>query len=89
MLDFFRSEGVPIFLTRDNSKIQTSKTWNEHMKQYWVKERFIKPHHLEQNTFELDMEYWKSDMTKVMIDYDADTKGWFKVMQHTADVHNY
>ena len=28
-------------------------------------------------------------MTKVMIDYGVDPKGWFKVMQHTADVNNH
>ena len=50
-----------------------------------VKDRFIKPHHPEQNTFERDMAYWKADMTKVMIDYDVDPKGWLKIIQHTAD----
>ena len=90
MLDFFFDEGVPISLTRDNSKMKKSKTWNEYMRKYWVKYRFIDPHHLEQNPFEQDMAYWKANMTKFMIDYDIDKKFWFKVMQqHTDDVHNH
>ena len=35
------------------------------------------------------MASWKADMTKVVIDYDTDPKRWFKVMQHTDDVHNH
>ena len=89
MLDFFRAEGVPISLTRNKYKMQKSRTWNKYMRRYWVKDRFIEPHHPEQNSFEQDMKYWKSDMTKFMIEYDVDPKGWFKLMQHTTDVHNH
>ena len=89
MLDFFFDEGVPISLTRDNSKMKKSKTWNEYMRKYWVKYRFIDPHHLEQNTFEGYMASWKAYMIKVMIDYNVDLKGWFKIRQHTTDVHNH
>ena len=35
------------------------------------------------------MAYWKDNMTKVMIDYDVNPNGWFKVMQHTADVNKH
>ena len=89
MLDLFHAKDVPISLTRDNSKLQTSKNWNDYMRKYWVKYRFIKSHHLEQNPFERDMASWKADMTKIMIDYDVDPKGWFKVMQHSAEVQNH
>ena len=59
------------------------------MRQYWVKDRPIDPHHPEQNTFEGDMASWKAYMIKVMIDYNVDLKGWFKIRQHTTDVHNH
>jgi len=54
MLDFVRQEGVPVSLTRDNSKMQTSATWNEYMRRFWVKDNFIEPYHPGQHSFERD-----------------------------------
>ena len=59
------------------------------MKQYWVKYRFVKHNHTEQNPFEQDMASWKFDITKLIIDYDEDPKVWFKVMQNINDFHNH
>ena len=89
MLEFFCAEGIPILLTRDNSKMQKITTCNEYMRRYWFKYRFIEPQHLEKNPFEQDMASLKEDMAKVMIDYDVDPKILVKVMQHTADVNNH
>ena len=52
MLEFFRAKDFPIQLTIDNAKTQTQKNWNYYMRWYWVKDRFIEPHHPYQNTFE-------------------------------------
>ena len=89
MLDFFRNDGVPISLVRDNSKMKTSKKWNDYMRRFWVKDKFIEPHHPHQNPLERDMAHRKADMTKIMIDRNVDPRGWFKVMEHTADIHNH
>lgn len=89
MLDFFRQEGVPVSLTRDNSRMQTSATWNEYMRRYWVKDNFIEPYHPGQNPFERDQALWKRDSTKIMIESKVDPRGWFRVMCHTADLHNH
>ena len=89
MLDFFRQEGVPVSLTRDNSRMQTSATWNEYMRRYWVKDDFIEPYHPGQNPFERDQALWKQDSTKIMIESKVDPRGWFRVMCHTADLHNH
>jgi len=54
MLEFFRQEGVPVSLIRDNSKMQTSATWDEYMRRYWDKDNFIEQYHPGQNPFERD-----------------------------------
>ena len=33
------------------------------------------------------MENWKNDCNKIMIDQNVDPQGWFKVMDHVADLH--
>ena len=89
MLDLFCSGVFPILITRNNSKIKTRKNWNEYMRKYWVKYRFVEPHHTEKSPFEQDMASWKSKITKVMIDYNIDQKVWFKLIQRTDYIHNY
>ena len=48
LLNFFRQEGVPLSIIRDNSKMQTTKLWKDYCRNYWVKDRFIKPYHFNQ-----------------------------------------
>ena len=55
LLDFFRQEGVPISITRDNSKMQAGKLWTQYCRNYWVKDKFIEPHHSNQNPAERAM----------------------------------
>ena len=86
---FFRQEGVPVSLTRDNSRMQTSVTWNEYMRRYWVKDNSTEPYHPGQNPFKRDQALWKRDSTKIMIESEVDPRGWFRVMCHTADLHNH
>jgi len=45
LLDFFRQEGVPLSITRDNAKMQTGQLWKEYCRRYWVKDVFIEPYH--------------------------------------------
>ena len=78
-----------LFRSRDNSKMQTSALWKEYMRRYWVKNQFIEPYHPNQNPIERDMASWKNDCIKIMIDSKIDPCRWFKVMQHTADLHNH
>ena len=89
MFDFFKEDRVPISIKRDNYKVQTRKTWNEYMRRFWVKDNFIETHHPRHNPFEQDQANCKSEMTKVMIDYNLDHCEWFRVMQHTYDLHNH
>ncbi len=89
MLDFFRDEGVPISLVRDNSKMQASHTWNEYMRRFWVKDKFTEPYHPQQNPAEREMSSWKNDMVRLMIDWNVDPRGWFKVMEHTGNLSNH
>ena len=32
---------------------------------------------------------WKYNTNKVIIDHNADPRGWFRVMMHTVDVRNH
>ena len=89
LLDFFRDEGVPLSITRDNAKMQASKMWNQYMRQYWCKDKFIEPYHPNQNPLEREMAVWKNDSTKLMIQTNADKRGWFRAYAHTADLHNH
>ena len=59
------------------------------MRIFWVKDNFVEPHHPIHNQFELYQYNWKSEMTRIMIDYNVDPRGWFCVMQHTAGLHNH
>jgi len=52
LLAFFRQEGVPLSILRDNSKMQAGKLWTEYCRQYWVEDKFTKPHHPHQNPAE-------------------------------------
>ena len=49
LLNFFRQEGLPLSITRDNSKIQSRDVWINHMRKFWVKDRFIEPYSPQQN----------------------------------------
>ena len=89
MFDFFKEDRVPISITRDNSKVQTRKTWNEYMRRFWVEDNFIGPHHPGYNPFDLYQDNWKAEMTNVMIDSNIYPRGSFHVMQHIADLHNH
>ena len=68
LLDYFRQEGVPISMIRDNAKMQTSKLWNDYLRRYWVKDKFTEPHHPNQNPFERAFSDHKAKIERVMID---------------------
>ena len=90
LLDFFRQEGVPISITRDNSKMQSSIIWNDYMRRFWVKDRFIEPHNPQQNPVEREaMGTLKEKLARVMIDTGCDNRAWFRAACHVADVHNH
>jgi hypothetical protein len=88
LLDFFRQEGVPISITRDNSKMQTGKLWNQYLRRYWVKDDFIEPYRSPQNPAERAMSTQKEKLERLMIDTGCDPKSWYRAMCHVADVHN-
>ena len=52
-------------------------------------QQFIEPYHPNQNPIERDMASWKNDCINIMIDSRIDPRGWFKVMQYAADLHNH
>jgi len=88
LLDFFRQEGVPISIVRDNSKMQASNLWTDYMRRFWVKDKFIEPYHSNQNPAERIMAVIKEKMQRLMIDTGAPPEAWFLAAQHVADVHN-
>jgi len=69
--------------------MQTSATWDEYMRRYWDKDKFLEQYHPGQNSFERDHALWKQDSPKIMIESKVDPRGWFRVMCHTADLHNH
>ena len=64
----FCDDDVPITIIRDNSKIQTRKTWSDNLRCYWLKEKLLNTYHKNQNLFEHDKENRKADMIKITID---------------------
>lgn len=89
LLDFFRQEGVPLSITRDNSKMQSGKLWTEYSRRYWVKDNFIEPYHSHQNPAERAMSIHKEKINRLMIDTGAPPEAWFRAACHVADVHNH
>ena len=71
LLDFFRQEGVPLSIVRDNSKMQASQAWTDYCRRFWVEDKFIEPYHPEQNPLEREMAHWKNDCEKLMIDQNV------------------
>jgi len=67
LLNFFRQEGVPLSIIRDNSKMQTSKLWKDYCRNYWVKDQFIEPYHSNQDTAEQMMSPQKEKLSRLMI----------------------
>jgi hypothetical protein len=88
LLDFFRQEGVPISIRADNSKMQTSKLWNEYMRCYACKSQFIEPYNPQQNPAERALGRHKDTMERVLIASGCDQRAWFKLSQHVAYVEN-
>ena len=89
LLEFFRDAGVPISITRDNSKMQTSNLWNEYMKRYWVKDKFTEPYHSGQNPAERAMSVQKEKLERIMIESGCTPEAWFRAACHVADVNNH
>ena len=89
LLDFFRQEGVPTTLVRDNSKMQTSKTWNDYLRRYWVKDGFIEPYYSHQNPAETDIRSQKEMLTRLMILSGCDSRAWYRAVKHVEDIRNH
>ena len=89
LLDFFRQEGVPVTLVRDNSRMQQSKEWNEYLRRYWVKDGFTEPGHPNQNPAETDIRSHKEMLTRLFILTGCDPKAWFKASAHVCDIRNH
>ena len=87
--DYFRQEGVPLSMIRDNAKMQSGKLWTEYLRRYWVKDKFTEPYHSNQNPFERAFSYHKDKIERVMIDSGCDPRAWFKAACHVADISNH
>ena len=87
--DYFRQEGVPLSMIRDNAKMQSGKLWTEYLRRYWVKDQFTEPYHPNQNPFERAFSHHKEKIERVMIDSGCDPRAWFKAACHVADISNH
>ena len=67
LLDFFRQEGVPISIIRDNSRMQTSTMWQDYCRRFWVKDEAIEPYRKQQNPAEREMNWQKEKIKRLMI----------------------
>jgi hypothetical protein len=88
LLDFFRQEGVPLSLIRDNSKMQAGRLWTDYCRRFWVKDQFTEPYHSGQNPAERSMSEQKDKLERVMIDTGCAPEAWFRAACHVADVNN-
>lgn len=89
LLDFFRQEGVPISIRRDNSKMQTSYLWKQYMRRYNCRDEFIEPHNPQQNMAEKLIGELKEAMKKAYIDTGCSPKAWYRLSSHIIDVKNH
>lgn len=89
LLDFFRGEGVPMSLIRDNANMQSSHAWTEYLRRFWVQDKFTEPYHSSQNPAERAMAKHKEKILRLMIDTGCDPEAWFKAACHLADVINH
>jgi hypothetical protein len=87
--DYFRQEGVPLSILRDNAKMESSQMWQDIMRKYWVKDLFTEPYHSNQNPFERAFATHKDKIQRVMIDTGCDPHAWFKAACHVANVSNH
>ena len=87
--DYFRQEGVPLSMLRDNAKMEMSQQWNDLLRKYWVKDLFTEPYHANQNPFERAFANHKEKIERVMIDSGCDPRAWFKAACHVADISNH
>ena len=89
LLDFFREEGVPISIRRDNSKMQTGYLWKQLMRRYNCKDQFTEPHNPQQNPAERAIGEVKTTIKKTYIDTGCHPKAWYRLVQHVIDVKNH
>ena len=89
LLDYFRNDGVPTCLLRDNSRMQCGKLWTEYMRNYWVTDAFIEPYHPNQNPSERYMATFKEKCDRLYIVSGAPVEAWFKLASHVGDVMNH
>ena len=87
--DFFRQEGVPKAIIRDNSKMQTGKDWSKIMREYGCKDKFIEPHNPQQSPCERDgIRTHKNLLEKMLILTGCDKRAWFKLTKYIEDIRN-
>jgi hypothetical protein len=89
LLDFFRQEGVPISIHRDNSKMQVGYLWKQYMRRYNCKDKFIEPHNPQQNPAERIIGELKQAIKKAFIDTGCHPKAWYCLVQHITDGKNH
>jgi hypothetical protein len=89
LLDFFRQEGVPTSITRDNSKMQTGYLWTKYCQRYCLKDNFIEPNHSHQNPAERAMAAQKEKLERLMIDTGCEPEAWVRAACHVADINKH
>ncbi len=86
--EFFRDQGVPTELIRDNAKMEQSKVWEEYLRDYWVKSKFTEPYHPNQNPAETDIRTMKEMLQRIFITTGCPAEAWYSAVKHVEDLRN-
>ena len=87
--DYIRDHGAPSALRRDNAKEEQSETITEINRKYMIKDKFIEPYHLQQNTVESNaIRYLKGQIYVLLDRTGAPDTAWYTEAQYIASIYN-
>jgi hypothetical protein len=87
--DFIWAEGAPSILWRDNLQIQSGMRTTKLNRKYFIKDKFTKLGHPQQNPTELRAVKFLKDHSQVLMDRTGAPENlWLLACEYIADVHN-
>ena len=88
LLKFIKEHGAMACLRNDNSKMQTSRTWDDICNQYLISTETTEPHHPHQNPSEHRIGTVKGKVNGIMDMTGAPSKLWFYCTCLVVDILN-